>query len=103
MPADPLSHFAVQSTLKGYLCLNQPFTTMSSLYDRITLNPDICHGKPTIRNKRYTVDLILDLLASGMSTAEILDDYPALEKEDIQACLAYASRLSRVSSYANIA
>ncbi len=76
---------------------------MSSLLDRITLNPDICHGKPTIRNKRYTVDLILDLLASGMSTAEILDDYPALEKEDIQACLAYASRLARVSSYARTA
>jgi uncharacterized protein (DUF433 family) len=76
---------------------------MSSLLDRITLNPDICHGKPTIRNKRYTVDLILDLLASGMSTAEILDDYPALEKEDIQACLAYGSRLARVSSYARTA
>jgi uncharacterized protein (DUF433 family) len=72
---------------------------MEQLTDRITLNPDICHGKPTIRNKRYTVDLILDLLASGMSTADILDDYPALEAEDIQACLAYASRLARTNSY----
>jgi uncharacterized protein (DUF433 family) len=71
---------------------------MEQLTDRITLNPDICHGKPTIRNKRYTVDLILDLLASGMSTADILDDYPALEAEDIQACLAYASRLARTNS-----
>ncbi len=70
---------------------------MERLTDRITLNPDICHGKPTIRNKRYTVDLILDLLASGMSTADILDDYPALEAEDIQACLAYASRLARTN------
>jgi uncharacterized protein (DUF433 family) len=61
---------------------------MENLLNRITLNPDICHGKPTIRNKRYPVSLILDLLASGMTEKEILDDYPALEKEDIQACLA---------------
>jgi uncharacterized protein (DUF433 family) len=72
---------------------------MNNLADRITLNPEICHGKPTIRNKRYTVDLILDLLASGMTTAEILEDYPALETEDIHACLAYASRLAKTSSY----
>ena len=64
---------------------------MEKLLDRITLNPAICHGKPTIRNKRYPVDLILDLLTSGMTAKEILDDYPALEKEDISACLAYAA------------
>jgi uncharacterized protein (DUF433 family) len=65
---------------------------MNNLIDRITLNPEICHGKPTIRNKRYTVDLILDLLTSGMTDSEILEDYPALEKEDIVACLAYAAK-----------
>lgn len=63
---------------------------MENLLNRITLNPEICLGKPTIRNKRYTVDLVLDLLTSGMTEAEILTDYPALEKEDIHACLAYA-------------
>ena len=73
---------------------------MENLLDRITLNPEICHGKPTIRNKRYTVDLILDLLTSGMTEKEILDDYPALEKEDVLACLAYATRLTRTKSYA---
>lgn len=72
---------------------------MENLLDRITLNPDVCHGKPTIRNKRYTVDLILDLLTSGMTETEILDDYPALEKKDIYACLAYAARLTRTKTY----
>lgn len=62
---------------------------MENLLDRITLNPDICHGKPTIRNKRYTVDLILELMTAGMTQKEILEDYPALEKEDIEACILY--------------
>lgn len=64
---------------------------MENLLNRITFNPEICHGKPTIRNKRYPVDLILDLMASGMTEQEILDDYPALEKEDISACIAYTA------------
>ena len=76
---------------------------MENLLDRITLNPEICHGKPTIRNKRYTVDLILDLLTSGMTEKEILDDYPALEKEDIFACLAYAAKLMRIKTYTKTA
>lgn len=70
----------------------------NDLLQRITLNPDICHGKPTIRNKRYPVELILDLLSAGMSHPEILDDYPSLEEDDIRACLAYASILTRVKS-----
>ncbi|MEM9675320.1 MAG: DUF433 domain-containing protein [Cyclobacteriaceae bacterium] len=72
---------------------------MENLLDRITLNPAICHGKPTIRNKRYPVDLILDLLSAGMTEEEILEDYPALEKEDILACLAYATRLTKTKTY----
>lgn len=76
---------------------------MENLLNRITLNPDICHGKPTIRNKRYTVDLVLDLLTSGMTEAEILADYPALEKEDIYACLAYAAKLIKTKSYTKTA
>ncbi len=70
----------------------------SILLQRITLNPDICHGKPTIRNRRYPVELILDLLSSGMTHQEILADYPALEEDDIRACLAFASRLTQVKS-----
>ena len=66
-----------------------------NLLDRITLNPKVCNGKPTIRNSRYTVDLILELLATGMTSEEIIDDYPSIEKEDIYACLLYASKLSK--------
>ncbi len=72
------------------------------LLDRITINPEICHGKPTIRNKRYTVALILDLLSAGTSHMEILGDYPNLEEEDILACLSYATKLTKYSSYKKI-
>lgn len=65
---------------------------------RITINPDICHGKPTIRNLRYPVENILELLSAGMTTSEILDDYPDLKEEDILACLAYASNITKVKS-----
>jgi uncharacterized protein (DUF433 family) len=71
---------------------------MKSLFNRITLNPEVCHGKPTIRNMRYPVELILDLLSSGMTYSEIIEDYPAIENDDIKACLAYASRLTKVKS-----
>lgn len=76
---------------------------MENLLNRITLNPEICHGKPTIRNKRYTVELILDLLSAGMTETEILSDYPALEREDILACLAYASKITKTKSYVKTA
>ncbi|GAB5525942.1 MAG: DUF433 domain-containing protein [Roseivirga sp.] len=72
------------------------------LLNRITVHPEICHGKPTIRNKRYTVGLILDLLSAGSTHAEILEDYPNLEEEDILACLAYASKVTKYSSYTKI-
>ncbi len=68
------------------------------LLGRITINPEICNGRPTLRNTRYTVDLILDLLSAGMSEAEIIEDYPALEIDDIRACLAFASQLSKVKT-----
>ena len=51
--------------------------------DRITINPDVCLGQPTIRGMRITVSLILKLVSNGMSTDEILSAYPELEKEDI--------------------
>jgi len=71
---------------------------MESLLNRITINPEICHGKPTIRNMRYPVELILDLLSSGMTHEEIIEDYPAIQDDDIRACLAFASRLTKVKS-----
>lgn len=66
------------------------------LLKRITLNPEICHGKPCIRNLRYPVEVILELLSSGMTNDEILADYEDLEYEDILASLAFATRLSQV-------
>lgn len=71
---------------------------MENLLDRISIDPEICHGKPCIREMRYPVEMLLDLLSSGMSTEEILSDYPSLEVEDIQACLLYASKLMKVKS-----
>ncbi|HET6567170.1 MAG TPA: DUF433 domain-containing protein [Rhodothermales bacterium] len=63
--------------------------------ERITIDPAICHGKPCIRGLRYPVEMILELLSSGMSVGEILADYEDLEREDILAVLAYAARLSQ--------
>lgn len=68
------------------------------LLQRITLNPKVSFGKPTIRNMRYPVEVILDLLSAGMTTAELLEDYPDLEEKDIQACLLFASKLVKVNS-----
>ncbi len=64
--------------------------------DRITIDPAICHGKPCIRGLRYPVEVILELLSSGMTIEDILADYEDLEREDILAVLAYAARLSHV-------
>ena len=69
-----------------------------NLLQRITINPKICHGKPTIRNKRYLVESILELMASGMTNEEILADYDDLEKEDLRACLLFAAKLANVGS-----
>lgn len=68
------------------------------LLKRITMDPNICFGKPTIRHMRYPVEMILDLLSAGMTNAEILADYPSLEEKDIQACLVFATKLVRVNS-----
>lgn len=64
---------------------------MSTLTDRITVNPDICNGKPTIRGKRITVQTILEFLGNGDSVDEILENYPTLERDDIYASIQFAS------------
>ncbi len=70
--------------------------SMTNLLERITVDPAICHGKPAIRGRRYPVEMILELLSSGMSFEEILGDYPDLERDDLLAALAFAARLSRI-------
>jgi uncharacterized protein (DUF433 family) len=67
-----------------------------NLTERITIDPEICHGKPTIRGLRYPVEMILELLSSGMTPDEILADYEDLEHEDILAALSFAARLSQI-------
>lgn len=71
----------------------------ANLLDRITLIPDVCNGKPTVRGMRITVETILQFLSAGDSMETILEAYPFLEKEDIQACIAFA--LKNLSSYKN--
>lgn len=62
--------------------------------ERITTDPEILAGKPVIRGTRLAVEFILELLAAGQTVAEILENYPGLSREDILACLSYASYLA---------
>jgi uncharacterized protein (DUF433 family) len=76
--------------------------TKQDLLRRISVDPNVCFGKPCIRGHRVWVSLILDMLAEGMSVAEILANYPGLTEQDVRACIAYASEMSR-ERYVDIA
>ena len=67
----------------------------NKLLKRISVDPEVCFGKPCVRGHRIWVSLILDLLASGMNVDEVLGQYPQLDREDILACLAYGAEMSR--------
>jgi uncharacterized protein (DUF433 family) len=69
--------------------------TRDELLGRISIDPNICFGKPCIRGHRIWVSLVLDLLASGWSFQEVLDNYPGITQEDIRACIAYGAEMSR--------
>jgi uncharacterized protein (DUF433 family) len=68
---------------------------MNPLLDRISINPNVCFGKPCIRGTRIWVSLILDFLSQGMSAREVLDEYPQLTVEDLRAAIAYGAEMSR--------
>lgn len=68
---------------------------MSPLLERISIDPNICFGKPCIKGTRIWVSLILDILANGATEAEILESYPHLEPDDIRAAIAYAADIAR--------
>lgn len=70
-------------------------SNMHPLLERITIDPRVCFGKPVIRGTRIWVSLILDFLANGMTTEEILVEYPHLVKEDILAAIAYGAEMAR--------
>ncbi len=69
---------------------------MPELLDRITIDPEICHGKPCIRGLRYPVEVILQLLSAGATVDDILRDYEDLERDDVLAALAFAARLAQI-------
>jgi uncharacterized protein (DUF433 family) len=68
---------------------------MRPLLERISIDPNVCFGKPCIRGTRIWVSLILDFLANGMSMEELLAEYPQLEMEDIRAAIAYGAEMAR--------
>jgi uncharacterized protein (DUF433 family) len=68
---------------------------MSLLLERISIDPNVCFGKPCIRGTRIWVSLILDFLANGMSMEELLVEYPQLEVKDIRAAIAYGAEMAR--------
>ena len=61
-----------------------------SRINRITISPEVCHGKPCIRDMRWPVEVVIDMLSSGMTIEQIVEDHPELEREDILASLDYA-------------
>ncbi len=67
----------------------------NELLGRISIDPHVCFGKPCIRGHRIWVSLVLDLLASGLSVEEVLEEYPQLSREDVLACVAYGAEKSR--------
>ena len=71
--------------------------------DRITINPEICHGKPVIRGLRYPVESILEYLAAGDTFEDVLAEFPDLEKEDLLACLRFATEALRLKSWQLVA
>src|SRR5215211_352819 len=91
-----IEHRTVKRRRWGAVLESEAGATMN-LSERITIDPAICHGKPTIRGLRYTVETILELLSSGMEIDAILADYEDLEREDILAALDYARRLTQIN------
>jgi uncharacterized protein (DUF433 family) len=72
--------------------LDRRYRERVSRLERITSDPTVCHGQPTIRGLRYTVEGVLELLSAGMTIDEVLGDYPDLEREDILAALEFGAR-----------
>ncbi|MDH5186419.1 MAG: DUF433 domain-containing protein [candidate division WOR-3 bacterium] len=68
---------------------------MNELLNRISTDPKICHGKPCIKGTRIMISVILDNLAAGLTTEEIIAEYPELKPEDIKVAIAYAAELAR--------
>jgi uncharacterized protein (DUF433 family) len=79
----------------GNIEIRNTALSREELLSRISINPNVCFGKPCIRGHRIWVSLILDFLAAGMTKEELLDEYPQLESVDIDACIAYGAEMAR--------
>lgn len=77
-----------------------PSEEMKQLLTRISVDPNVCFGKPCVRGTRMMVWVILDLLGAGETTEQIVEDYPYVSREDVRACLLYASQLSALRTAA---
>jgi uncharacterized protein (DUF433 family) len=71
---------------------------MNALLSRITIDPDICHGKPAIRHLRYPVESLLEYLAAGDTFEDLLEEFPDLVREDLQACMEFAAQSLKLKS-----
>lgn len=76
---------------------------MENYLSRITINPNVCHGKPCIRDMRWPVEVILDMLSAEMTIEDILTDHPELERKDILASLQYAKLLASGKTLRDVA
>lgn len=93
LPARPLISGidAGPGDANGRTSLTQRYSCPMSRLDRVTSDPDICHGQPTIRGLRYPVETVLEWLSSGMTVDEVLEDYPDLERDDVLAALEFGA------------
>jgi uncharacterized protein (DUF433 family) len=71
---------------------------MSTLLSRITIDPEVCHGKPVIRHLRYPVESLLEYLAGGDTFEDLLTEFPDLERDDLRACLEFAAESLKLKS-----
>lgn len=69
--------------------------TKDELLSRISIDPNVCFGKPCIRGHRIWVSLVLDLLAEGLTVRQVLEEYPGITEDDVRACIAYGAEMSR--------
>ena len=86
---------ALRSSIESSAIRNSIMRSMQLTLARITLDPVVCHGQACIRGTRIPVHIILELLGTGETMEQILEAYPHITREDIQACLTYAAALSR--------
>jgi len=81
---------ALSMARKANICYDEIMS--AEIFPRVTIDPDVCFGKPTIRGMRIRVSDVLSMLAGGMSADQIVADYPYLERDDVQAAIAYAAK-----------